>query len=229
MLLSEFRYWLFMVAGAVGVFICLLYRRKRFDLNALQCAGFSLLAVAVAYFGAKVLYALENWETFWSSGLSWSGLSLFGSVFMIPVLIPVIGRLFGLRSSQSLDICGPCAAVMLGFVRAGCHFGGCCGGWIAQLGERSFRWPTQIVESIGAFAILGLLLQLEEDGKHTGKLYPVFMIAYGGLRFVVEFFRDTAKPWLGLGHGQWFGLAAILTGLLWLRKSKVIQHDNKKA
>ena len=214
-----------MAVGAAGVFLCLLYRRKRFGLRAWQCLAFSLLAVAIAFLGAKILHALENWERILQDGFSWGGVSLFGSVFLIPLLTPLVGRLFGLRPSQSTDICGPCAAVMLGFVRAGCHFGGCCGGWLMQLGKHSFHWPTQIVESVGAFAILGLLLQLEEDGTHVGKLYPLFMIAYGGLRFVVEFFRDTAKPWLYLGHGQWFALAAILIGILWMKNIEVKNND----
>lgn len=217
-----------MAAGAAGVFLCLLRRRSRFELRIWQCLAFTLLAVVIAFVGAKLLYNLENWGNGWSSLFYVGGLSLFGSVFLIPVLIPLAGKLLGLRPGQALDICGPCAAVMLGFVRAGCHFSGCCGGWWFRLGARSYRWPTQVMESIGAFAILGLLLQLEEEGKHQGKLYPLFMMLYGGLRFAVEFFRDTDKPWLGLGHGQWFGLTAILIGILWMKNIEVKQNENNK-
>lgn len=71
-------------------------------------------------------------------------------------------------------------------------------------------------------------MQCEEDERNEGQLYPMFMIAYGGLRFVVEFFRDTPKDWLYLGHGQWFGLIAILLGVLWIRRIEVIRHGNKK-
>lgn len=223
--LSALLYRLLMATGAMGVFLCLLYRRKRFNLKGWQCLTFSILAVVIAFLGAKVLYNLENWKNGWSSLFYVGGLSLFGSVFLIPMLMPMVGRLFRLHPGQATDICGPCAAVMLGFVRAGCYYSGCCGGWLMQFGERSFRWPTQIVESVGAFAILGWLLQMEEDGKHQGKLYPLFLISYGGLRFIVEFFRDTAKPWLGLAHGQWFGLVAILIGILWIRNIEVKNYD----
>ena len=226
--LSSFLYKLMMAVGATGVCVCLLLRRKRFDLRVWQCFVFSALAVAVALLGAKILYTLENWEAVQKNGFSWSGVSLFGSVFLIPALMPLVGKMFGLRPGQATDICGPCATVMLGFVRAGCRFSGCCGGWWIQVGERGFRWPTQVVESIGAFAILGFLLQMEEDGECSGKLYPLFMVIYGGLRFVVEFFRDTVKPWIGLGHGQWFGLAAILIGILWIKNIEVKQNENKK-
>lgn len=227
MLLGLQLYWFMMAVGAVGVSLCLLCRRKKFGLNSRQCILFSVFAVIVAFVGAKILHTFENWENIWQHGLSWGGVSLFGAVFLIPVLMPLIGRIFGLRPWQSTDICGPCAAVMLGFVRAGCYFGGCCGGWRIQIGEFSFCWPTQIIESAGAFGILGLLLQLESEGKDQGKLYPLFMIAYGGLRFVVEFFRDTPKPWLYLGHGQWFALIAILFGVFWIRYIEVKKIESK--
>lgn len=213
-------YWVMMATGALGVFICLWLRRRRFNLSVWKCLSFSILAVGVAYLGAKILYVLENLQNTLEYGISFGGLSLFGSVFAIPLLMPLVGRLFGLCPGQSLDICGPCAAVMLGFVRIGCFFSGCCGGLEFRTESFCFRWPTQATESIGAFAILGLLLQKEEESESDGMLYPVFLICYGVMRFLVEFFRDTPKDWLYFSHGQWFALAAILIGILWIRRRK---------
>ncbi|MBR2024231.1 MAG: prolipoprotein diacylglyceryl transferase [Clostridia bacterium] len=44
--------------------------------------------------------------------------------------------------------------------------------------------------------------------------YPRLLLLYGGARFVIEFFRSTAKDWLYLSHAQWFSLAAIIIGAI---------------
>lgn len=118
-----------------------------------------------------------------------------------------------------MDLCGPCVAIMIGCMRVGCFWGGCCGGWKMCIGDVRFNWPTQAMESVGDFAILFGLAQASEEEKYAGKLYPLFLVSYGIMRFFLEFLRDTAKDWLYLSHGQWFSLVAILIGLIWLRRS----------
>lgn len=214
--LSISTYWLMLCVGAIGMLVCLWCRRYRFNLLKQQCIIFTLLLTVVGVIGAKLLFILENFQETLTNGVSMGGVSFFGSVFLIPLLMPLVGKMFRLSGSQTMDICGPCVAIMIGCMRVGCFFSGCCGGWEMCVGEICFRWPTQAVESIGDFAILGVLLNREKSNVQTGSLYPMFMASYSIMRFVIEFFRETVKDWLYLSHGQWFALAALTVGLIWL-------------
>jgi len=205
-------YWLMLAVGAFGMFLCVLYRRKYFPLKWLGSVIFTLTLTVVGVLGAKLLFVLENLRETLENGLSAGGVSFFGSVFLILLLMPVLGRLFQMHGGQTLDLCAPCVAIMIGCMRVGCFLAGCCGGWEASIGGWHFHWPTQAMDSIGDFAILLLLLQWEEQGKQKNLLYPWFMVLYSTMRFFIEFLRDTPKDWLLLSHGQWFSLMAAAIG-----------------
>lgn len=214
--LSLSTYWLALTVGAIGMLICLWQRRMRFFLRRLQCVQFILILTVIGILGAKALFILENLEDTAENGISLAGVSFYGSVYLLPLLMPLMGKLFQLRSDQTMDICGPCVAVMIGCMRIGCFLSGCCGGSEVYLGDICFQWPTQAFESIGDFAILLLLLHWEERGKYRQLLYPIFMLLYSALRFLIEFLRDTPKEWLQLSHGHWFALAAICWSAIWI-------------
>lgn len=201
-------YWLMLILGAVGMFLNTYRRRDVFGMKFWQCAAFTLFLTVVGVIGAMLMF-------FFESG-SFGGVSFFGSVFFIPVLMPLIGLLFRLHAGQTMDICGPCVAIMIGCMRFNCFLSGCCGGWEMYIGDYCFRWPTQAIDSVGDFAILFWLLQLEANEKAKGQLYPLFMISYSTMRFLLEFLRDTPKDWLYLSHGQWFALICIVVGMVWL-------------
>lgn len=197
-----------LLLGSVGMFLCIVMRRNRFSLQLWQGAAFTILLTVVGVAGAMLLFYLE-------SGY-FGGVSFYGSVFLIPLLMPLVGRLFRLAPGQTMDICGPCVGIMIGCMRFNCVLNGCCGGWQVCLGNICFSWPTQAMDSIGDFAIVLWLLQLEREDRAKGALYPGFMVAYSVMRFLLEFLRDTPKDWLHLSHGQWFALTAIAAGMLWV-------------
>ena len=201
---------LVLTVGTVGMIICALIRRKRFSLSVLKCVIFALLLTAVGVAGTKLLYFIE------SGFSSWDGVSFFGSVFLIPLVMPLVGLPFRQKPSQSLDICAPCVAVMIACMRVSCYISGCCGGVQACIGTFCFNWPTQIIESFCDVLILYWLMKREEKIGSDGRLYPYFMIMYSFMRFFIEFLRNTPKDWLMLSHGQWFCMAAILGALVWL-------------
>lgn len=213
-------YNLMTVAGALGMLLCVWFRRRRFHLTRLQSIFFALLIVVFGVIGAKVLYVLESLPDSLKNGISLGGSSFFGAVFMVPLMMPLFAKVFRLTSCVVTDICAPCGAVMVGTMRFGCFLAGCCGGWIVYIGDYYFPWPTQIIESIGDFIILACLLRIEKKGCPQGALYPLFMLSYGILRFFVEFLRYSSNKWIHLAHGHWFSLASILIAILWLRRLK---------
>ena len=215
-------YWLMFVVGVCSMGALALRARGRYGLSAPRALALTLMLTVCGLLGTKLLYILENWRETLENGLTLGGQSFFGAVYLIPLLMPLGGRLLGLSPGRTLDACAPCVASIIGFMRMGCFLNGCCGGWEMTLGSLRFHWPTQIMESLGDFLILGILLLQEEKQSHQGRRYAVFMLSYGILRFFVEFLRDTEKDWLGLGHGQWFALLAVLISgaVLLLEKRK---------
>ena len=201
-------YWLMLILGTVGMFLCAYYRKELFAMKLWQCAMFTLLLTLVGVAGAMLLYFLECGSI--------GGVSFFGSVFFIPMLMPLVGLMFHLKPGQTLDICAPCVAIMIGCMRFNCFLSGCCGGWEMCVGTYSFSWPTQTIDSIGDFVFLIWLLRLESQQKEIGKLYPLFMIAYSSMRFLLEFLRNTPKDYLGLSLGQWYSIIALAIGYLYV-------------
>ena len=199
--------------------IIMLHNRFRYNLSAVQALVFTVFITFFGLSGTKVLGALQNWEEVRIKGLSAAGLSFFGAVFLIPVGMSLVAGFFRMKKADALDASAPCLASMIGFMRFGCFFAGCCGGWEAELLGLRFRWPTQAMESIGDFLVLGLILQMEERNLNPGKRYAVFLIGYGILRFFIEFLRDTEKGIFGLGDGQWLAVLGILIGIFVLLRN----------
>jgi len=201
-------YFLMLALGTVGMFMCAYIRRQKFGIETWQCAALIVLLTFTGVVGAMLLFFLENG--------SFGGVSFYGSVFLIPILMSVAGLPFRLKPTQTLDICGPCVAIMIGCMRFNCFLSGCCGGNEFFIGKTCITWPTQAIDSICDFLILFWLLHLEKQGKAAGKLYPLFMVFYSIMRFFLEFLRGKEKDWLLLSHGQWFSIVAIVLGTGWM-------------
>ncbi len=205
-------YWSMFGVGLIGIAVLTILRRKRYRLSIPACLIFTVYMPVLGLLGAKVLYTLENLEMVKLVGITVGGLSFFGSVWLILLLMPILGLTLKLRPLESLDAAAPGVAVMIGFLRVGCFFNGCCGGRTIRTATGSFTYPTQMIESIGDFIILYLLLEWEQKKGHEGKLYPGFLVLYGVLRFIVEFMRDTPKGPSGLSNGHWYSVASVILG-----------------
>lgn len=201
----SYGYRLFLFLGALSMLVLLLLRRRQYELSKVKAVLFSILLLCCGILGAKLLYFLE------SGASSFSGMSFFGAVFLVPVIMPLVGYVMKLKPSCIPDLCAPCVASIIMFMRFGCLCAGCCGGVYSSL--LGMCWPTQLMESIGDMVILFVLIYLEQKGRR-GILYPVFLISYGAMRFLLEFLRDTPKEICGFSNGQLFAVAALILGLL---------------
>ena len=213
-LLSQYGYYGFLTLVALSMVVLTLWRRGNYGFSVASAVGFPLVLLICGVSGTKLLYYVESGFT------SFGGMSFFGAVFLVLLLMPLAGLLFRLKPLQSLDACAPCVASIIGFMRFGCLCAGCCGGVMCNLGTLHFQWPTQLIEGFGDMLILGFLLHLEQQEKWQGWLYPVFLVTYGTMRFGIEFLRDTPKDMLFLSEGHWFSLLGILIGVVWILKTR---------
>ena len=74
--------------------------------------------------------------------------------------------------------------------------------------------PAALVE-MGFHLLAGLvMIALWKRGRWPGRLFALYLVAYGLFRFATEFLRATPKTWEGWSAYQWFALMLVAAGLL---------------
>lgn len=205
------------------VMMLLKKRREQYGLGRFGAMYFATMELIFGVIGCKILYILENISWIRQNGFTLGGFSFYGAVFLLPLVMPLIGKTLKLHWRACLDNAAICILAMLGTIRLGCYLNGCCGGNVFHIGEFYFTFPTQLIECIWDFAVLSALLKWEEKRDMQGFLYPRFLLLYGGARFFIEFLRNTTKDWLYFSHAQWFSAVAIIIGVVFeilLRKKR---------
>ncbi len=113
------------------------------------------------------------------------------------------------------DIFAPSIALGHAFGRMGCFFNGCCYGkpcslpWAVTFPPPHIMagipvHPTEIYETLGNLAIFAGLSAIYRHKRADGQIWWLYILSYGVLRFIVEFFRgDYDTHYFGvltLGH-----------------------------
>ena len=76
-------------------------------------------------------------------------------------------------------------AVAAGFGKIGCYYNGCCGG--------NFILPVQFVESVFQFSAALCLFLFYFKTKRIDLLFPIYLLSYLIMRFLVEFVRTEPR------------------------------------
>ncbi|MGV8151251.1 MAG: prolipoprotein diacylglyceryl transferase [Candidatus Woesearchaeota archaeon] len=84
------------------------------------------------------------------------------------------------------------------------------------------RHPSQLYESLKNFLIFGILLiydnaRSQKKDYKKGTLFWMFVLMYGILRFLVNFYRDDVLYW-GISMGQWLSFAMVIVAAFFLWK-----------
>ena len=132
----------------------------------------------------------------------------------MPLLSFLFAKVFKMKSSSYRDYIIPAALALLGCVRIGCFFKGCCAGITLWSGMRPLIIPAQLIESGLDFFFMAVLLVLESKKILEGRHYTVFFLVYGVYRFALEIIRNTSPVFAGLSNGQILSLLCIIIGLI---------------
>lgn len=79
--------------------------------------------------------------------------------------------------------------------------------------------PTFLYESLLNLGVLAILLYIHRrhlDKIRSGDIAAGYLIGYGAVRFIVEFFRPDAWRIGALATAQWIGIALVIVGLAWI-------------
>ena len=229
----------------LGAAVSLLYFRhleKRSDFPEADAELALVYSVVGVFVGAKLLWLATVWPEFveelpclfsvpkeflrkyLSGGFVFYG-GLFGA-FFAAWLYCRINKLSFFALARLLM---PVVPLFHGFGRLGCFFMGCCYGCVSDTFGIRFThseiapngvalFPVQLIEAAAEFLLFFMLAGFAEK-KGSGKaMFCTWLLSYGALRFVLEFFRgDKYRGFLGiLSVSQILSLAAIVLGIVTL-------------
>lgn len=225
--ISAYWYGFFYSLGFAGLWLWLWLHRRQLGWTPYQASEACIIfMLAVMLCGRLVEVFVYEWEwyrvrtaqipMFWKGGMATHGL-LLGSVLGAIVM----SRWTRTPILRLLDILSVPGAFILGVGRLGNFIeGGVIGTptdllWGVQIPEVvGFRHPVALYEGAKNLLLVPVLigaLRLWPAG--SGMATGCFLLGYGGLRFLVDQFRDYESLLFGLGPGQWLNLAMAAVGL----------------
>lgn len=197
---------------AIGIVICnfawLMTFRKQLNMRWYVAFIIAILHDIIGYSAMRLLAIVEVGGDISKA----ANMRLFGAVFLLPVFYYFGAKIFKRKTSLVMDIAAVCLTIGLIFGRFDCLVGGCCAG--ARLPFGQFNWPLREIELIYYGCFLLYYCPRIHRGQTQGEVYPIFMISYGALRFVLEWLRVEFTTSLGAFHlAHVWALVCFMLGL----------------
>ena len=184
------------------------------------------LGYALFYKGGHYLHNPLEILMVWKGGMSFHG-GLLGVIGAMALYARSRGRPFW----QVTDLIAPCVPVGLASGRVGNFINGELWGRAAdpalpwamvfpQSGSALARHPSQLYQvALEGLLLFALLWWYARKPRALGQVSGAFLVGYGVLRFVAEYFREPDSFLgllaLGLSMGQWLCLPMVAAGA-WL-------------
>ena len=170
---------------------------------------------------AEPLWLLRVWE---------GGMSFHGGALGALAAIAIVARRCGVGIGAIADLVVPIVPIGLGLGRCGNFINQELIGRVSELPwalvfeadpARLPRHPSQLYEALLEGVALYIIVNVyAAKPRPAWSVTAVFALAYGCMRFAVEFLREPDAPlWLALTRGQWLSLAMILAAVLIWRAS----------
>lgn len=216
--------------GFIGVSIWFLLRRSRLGWPVSHVLDISIFVAIGVLVGGRVFdvlvyeygyYAEHPWQAlnWWRGGLASHGV-LLGGVLCILAFC----RIHDEPLLKVMDSLAVPAAFLLAVGRLGNFIEGGVIGTVTDMpwgviypDVEGARHPVALYESAKNLLMLPILfLVLQRFPAGRGVATAVFVLLYGGLRFLVDLLRDYESAFLGLDTGQYFNLLMTAFGAVLL-------------
>src|SRR5919201_181785 len=241
-------------AYLVGLKLAMVRAKSR-GLDQTRVLDLGIYIIIAALVGAKLLLLVTDFDAFKANPRELLTLARSGGVFYGGLILAVSVALFyirrlGLPLWTTCDVFAP--GIALGHVigRFGCLFAGCCYGkpttkpWgitftnpfaAANVGTPLGQplHPTQLYEAGAELLILIFLLATERKGRgFAGRTFWLYMLLYAISRFIIEFYRDDPRGYVGMFSTSQFIsliLAPLAVGMLvYLARQKAPEPKRAK-
>lgn len=206
--MKEHELLLFAIGIVVVNFVWLMLCRKKLNIRWYAALLIALLHDVVGYTAMRLLAIIEVGGDISRA----ANMRLFGAVFVLPLLYCLWARFFKHDKALVMDIAAICLSVGLIFGRVNCLFSGCCAGTLIP-GSAVLHWPLRETELVYYGLFIAWYAPKILRGQTKGEAYPVFMISYGVLRFILEWFRVEYSGFGVLHFGTIWSIISIMMGL----------------
>lgn len=146
-----------------------------------------------------------------------TGSNYFGLLYTIFFILLFACWLIKVDAKKQMDLITPAFPLALFFAKMGCFTAGCCNGvaWEfgianAYTGIREF--PIQLLEALVGL-LLFFILRINRKRIKEGAMFPIYLMAYSGIRFFTEFLRAESAVLFYLKLYQYLCLAGLLLGI----------------
>ncbi|MCD6338293.1 MAG: prolipoprotein diacylglyceryl transferase [Verrucomicrobia bacterium] len=172
--------------------------------------------VISALLGARLFYVVEYWQEDFADKPLWQtlnlragGLVFYGGLIGGALAVLAYTRLKRLPLWKLADVLAPSVSLGHAFGRIGCFLNGCCYGkacslpWAVHFPPEHITHgagvhPTELYEAGANLILYAVLARWFRRRGFDGQVFALYLIGYGGARFVIEFFRgDYERYYLG--------------------------------
>lgn len=239
-------YGVMILLGAAISLLYFRYREKRCAFPEADAELALVYSVMGVFVGAKLLWLATVWvefvrelpylftmpQAFLKKYLS-GGFVFYGGLFGALFAAWLYCRVNKLSFFDLAILLMPLVPLFHGFGRLGCFFMGCCYGCVSERFGISFSHseiapngipliPVQLIEAAAEFLLFFLLARLAKKEDSGRVMFCTWLLSYGALRFVLEFFRgDDYRGFLGiLSVSQVLSLVAVVLGTITLMRGR---------
>ncbi len=212
---------LFYLLGIIAHFAFLLWLGKKYDVSKLKCIIISMAGIVIYVTLTKFLgWAETGFQSFGAE-------NAIRSYMFFPLLMYIVAMFTKVDKYKIFDMVAVVSVLMYGVVHFGCIFAGCCHGFHYKEGTELYNLamkltgtdmlPVQFVESVAGLLVFALLMIIAVKKKYDtrGYLLCTWMITFGAMRIVTEFFRDNNKVIKFAPLEQADGFFGISTLAIW--------------
>lgn len=228
--LTVHMYGIMIAIGFASAFIISDRRARKQGLDPDILFGIFWCAVIGGALGSKILYYIVNIKEVIANPsiiLNFqNGWVVYGGIIGGALATWGYCRFKKVDFVKYVDLVIPAVAFAQGCGRIGCFFAGCCYGaetdsvvgiqyWQSNFAPNGVRLiPTQIISSVGDFAIAFLLMAYAKKKPKKGKVAAGYCILYSVGRFFVEFLRDDYRGEIGfLSTSQIISIFILALGI----------------
>ena len=190
----------------------------------------TLWTTVAGFAGAKVYYLAEHAGSLSSGDLGGTGFTWYGGLIAGAGAVLLVARRHQLPIALTAGLSSAPRAVAYGIGRIGCLLAGDGTYGVPS----SLPWamsfphgtvpttqrvhPTPLYETLAMFLLAAVLWRLR-DRLSPERLFALFAIGMGAMRFLVEFVRRNADVVLGLSQPQLWSLGLVAIGLVIVRRA----------
>ena len=216
--------YLAVLCALVLAFPIVWFHRSKIGISRpLPVLGVCLFLCAASVFSVMAFAFFESRITGFPQRIG--AISVLGVYLFCPLILLAFSKISRLNTKGLFDCYALCAAVTLILMRINCIHAGCCQGICLPGSE--MRVPVREIE-IAFYALMFLwFLYRERKGYVEGTFFPLLMMLYGILRFILEWFREAnTSSAFHLSHIWAIAAAVIGAGLYFGIRSRSKQNQS---